>query len=98
MVTCLALIATDQLLSQEPVYLLTDLERRAADPEISMHIQNIILLQLTSFQDQLEYMGKQVTGMAFQGEGGQLSPELVKDLQGKLKRAFVTTIQCMLSP
>lgn len=39
--------------------------------------------QLNSFQDQLEYLLKQVGGISTELASGKLSPDLVKDLQGK---------------
>lgn len=36
-------------------------------------------------QDQLEYINKEIVNMTTDPTGGKLSPDLVKDLQGKIK-------------
>lgn len=40
------------------------------------------LFQLNSFQDQVEYLMKQVSSLTEELASGKLSPDLVKDLQG----------------
>ncbi|KAH9634187.1 hypothetical protein HF086_001389 [Spodoptera exigua] len=51
--------------------------------------------QLTSFQDQLEYMSKQIAGVSDNTGVGQLSPDLLKDLQGLMQ--LFQTVQDMQS-
>ncbi|KAF9411027.1 hypothetical protein HW555_010073 [Spodoptera exigua] len=51
--------------------------------------------QLASFQDQLEYMSKQIAGVSDNTGVGQLSPDLLKDLQGLMQ--LFQTVQDMQS-
>ncbi|XP_050553418.1 uncharacterized protein LOC118262240 isoform X3 [Spodoptera frugiperda] len=49
--------------------------------------------QLTSFQDQLEYMSRQLAGVSGDLGAGKISPELLKDLQGLMQ--LFQTVQDM---
>ncbi|XP_022819351.1 uncharacterized protein LOC111351582 isoform X2 [Spodoptera litura] len=51
--------------------------------------------QLTSFQDQLEYMSRQLAGVSGDLGMGKISPELLKDLQGLMQ--LFQTVQDMQS-
>ncbi|CAH2268768.1 jg23790 [Pararge aegeria aegeria] len=72
--------------NQEQIERINDLEKRLKECCESIGKNDgVIHDQITSFQDQLEYLMTQVNGLTQEFSMGKLSPDLIKDLQGLMK-------------